>query len=40
VFDGEQLDEVVSWRPDARGYRVERDSDGVSERPLEARYLG
>jgi hypothetical protein len=40
VFGGSELDEVVSWRPDARAYRVERDGDGVSERPLEARYLG
>jgi dipeptidase E len=40
VFDGSELREVVSWRPDARAYRVERGPDGVDERPLEARRLG
>ena len=41
VFAGAELVEVVTSRPDARGYRVERSADGgVSERPLPARYLG
>jgi peptidase E len=36
VFAGEQLEEVVSSRPDARAWRVER----AGERPLPVRYLG
>jgi peptidase E len=40
VFDGRDLEEVVSSRPDARAYRVERSADGASERPLPTRYLG
>jgi dipeptidase E len=40
VFSGETLDEVVTSRPDVAAYRVERTADGVTERRLEARYLG
>ena len=36
VFAGTELDEVVSSRPDARAYRVERGS----EERVAARYLG
>ncbi len=34
-----QLRHVVSSRPNARGYRVERDGEGVRETALEAAYL-
>jgi dipeptidase E len=41
VFAGQELVEVVTSRPDACGYRVERTADGgVSERALARRYLG
>ena len=41
VFDGPDLREVVSWRPGATGYRVERTSDGaVIEEALAARTIG
>lgn len=40
VFSGTALAEVVSTRPDAAGYRVERSVSGVSEQRLAARYLG
>jgi peptidase E len=41
VFAGRDLIEVVSSRPDARAYRVERTADGeISERTLPTRYLG
>jgi dipeptidase E len=40
VFAGEELEEVVSSRPHAAAYRVERDGAGVSERRVAARYLG
>jgi dipeptidase E len=40
VFSGTALVEVVSSRPDAAGYRVERAASGVSEQRLAARYLG
>jgi dipeptidase E len=40
VFAGEDLEEVVSSRPRAAAYRVERDGEGVSERRVAARYLG
>ena len=41
VFHGETLHEVVTSRPGAAGYRVERSADGeVAERPLQTRYLG
>jgi dipeptidase E len=40
VFDGRELSEVVTSRPDARAYRVERADGGVSELGLPARYLG
>ena len=39
-FAGTELADVVSSRPDARAYRVERGPDGVSETPIAARYLG
>ena len=39
-FVGTGLAEVVSSRPGARAYRVERGADGVVETPLTARYLG
>ncbi len=39
-FDGVQLAEIVSSRPAAGGYRVERDDGGVTEIPLPVRYLG
>ena len=38
-IDG-QLHAVVSSRPSARGYRVEKVGDKVRETPLETRYLG
>jgi peptidase E len=41
VFTGRELSEVVTSRPDARAYRVERAANGgVRERALAARYLG
>jgi|SRR5215217_4121854 len=40
VFAGRQLEEVVSSRPEARAFRVERTGEGVLERPLDVRYLG
>lgn len=40
VFDGTMVREVVSSRPDAQAYRVECSSEGLSESPLGARYLG
>ncbi len=41
VFAGQELMEVVSSRPDACGYRVERTAGGgVSELALPVRYLG
>lgn len=40
VFSGTALIEVVSTRPDAAGYRVERAASGVIEQRLGARYLG
>ncbi len=39
VFHGTTLHEVVSSRPGASAYRIERTADGVSARRLEARYL-
>jgi dipeptidase E len=41
VFAGQELAEVVTSRPDARAFRVERaPGGGVIERRLPARYLG
>jgi dipeptidase E len=40
VFSGTQLNEVVSSRPDAAGYRIRKGKDGVGETRLTARYLG
>jgi peptidase E len=41
IFHGTELAEVVTSRPDARGYRVERGSAGDAvETVLPARYLG
>ena len=40
VFAGTELEEVVTSRPDAAAYRVERAASGVDERRLPARYLG
>ena len=41
VFDGPDLVEVVSSRPGARAYRVERGRDGAAiETVVETRYLG
>jgi len=41
VFDGPDLVEVVTSRPDARAYRVERAPDGAArESVLPTRYLG
>jgi dipeptidase E len=39
-FAGTELAGVVSSRPDARAYRVERGPDGVRETPIAARFLG
>ncbi|MGH7863782.1 MAG: Type 1 glutamine amidotransferase-like domain-containing protein [Candidatus Binataceae bacterium] len=39
-FIGRKLSAVVSSRPNARAYRVERKRVGASEVPLAARYLG
>lgn len=39
-FVGQQLEAVVTSRPEARAYRVELAADGVAERPLERIYLG
>jgi dipeptidase E len=39
-FLGTQLDRVVSSRPDARAFLVERHQQRVREVPIEARYLG
>ena len=39
VFRGTTLTEVVSARPGAAAYRVERDATGVIETPLESRRL-
>jgi peptidase E len=40
VFDGTELREVVSSRPDAAAYRVEAVNGGAQETHLPARYLG
>jgi dipeptidase E len=40
VFSGETLEEVVASRPGVAAYRVERTAEGVSERRLDARFLG
>jgi dipeptidase E len=40
VFGDEALRDVVSSRPNARGYRVELRDGAVIETPLETRYLG
>ena len=41
VFRGRELERVISSRPDARGYRVERAGDGpADETPLPTTYLG
>jgi peptidase E len=39
-FRGVLLDRVVSSRPEARAFRVERDGDDVVEAPLPVRWLG
>jgi peptidase E len=39
-FTGIELAEVVSSRPDARGYRLERTPHGAAEAALPTRYLG
>jgi dipeptidase E len=39
-FVGTDLAEVVSSRPDARAYRLERTADGATETALATRYLG
>jgi len=39
-FSGTDLAEIVTSRPEARAYRVARAGKGVSETPLEARFLG
>ena len=40
VFSGTTLEEVVSSRASASAYRVDRSNSGVTERRLDARYLG
>lgn len=40
VFEGTELRETVTSRPDASAYRVERAAAGVHERRLPTRYLG
>jgi dipeptidase E len=40
VFSGVELHEVVASRPEAAAYRVERTADGVTERRIDARFLG
>ena len=40
VMSGGKFVEVVSSRPRARGYRVERGPNGVIETEMETRYLG
>jgi peptidase E len=39
-YTGETLTRIVSSRPQARAYRVERGADGVTETPLTPDYLG
>lgn len=39
-FIGRKLAAVVSSRPKAKAYRVERERGGASETPLDTRYLG
>ena len=39
-FDGVQLAEIISSRPAARAYRVERTDGEVTETTLPVRYLG
>jgi dipeptidase E len=39
-FKGLQLDRVVSSRPEARGWRLERRGDGIAETRLATAYLG
>ena len=39
-FVGEDLADVVSSRPEARGYRLERTADGATETELATRFLG
>ena len=38
-FEGTNLVEVVTERPEATAYRVERTAEGIGEQPLEARVL-
>jgi peptidase E len=38
-FVDDALAEIVTDRPGARGYRVDRSADGATESPIEARYL-
>jgi peptidase E len=40
VFTGSDLEEVVSSRRDAAGYRVERAGPATTEHKIDARYLG
>jgi hypothetical protein len=40
MFAGTELTEVVTSRPGARAFRVERTDGGVVETPLAARFLG
>lgn len=39
-FEGENLEAVVSSRPNARAYKMELQAGSVIETPLETRYLG
>ncbi len=39
-YVGTELQEIVSSRPNARAYRVEKTDDGVNETELTPRYLG
>jgi peptidase E len=40
VFSGEDLTEVVTSRPNARAFRVERGAKEAVEEPIPTRYLG
>jgi peptidase E len=39
-YAGERLERIVSSRPQARAYRLEKSADGFEETPLPSHYLG
>jgi peptidase E len=39
-YRGERLERIVSSRPSAKAYRLEKTADGFTETPLDPEYLG